>query len=832
METLPIEASLPALRDALARHNTAILEAPPGAGKTTRVPLALVDEPWLAGRRILMLEPRRLAARSACARMADELNESPGQTVGYRVRFEQRVGATTRVEVLTEGILTRRLQDDPELIGVGMVIFDEFHERSLQADLGLALCREIQAALRPDLRLLLMSATLDGGALATALGDPPRIASQGRLHPVSIQYHPTPDRDWLSHLIRQVIRALGEHPGDLLAFLPGGAEIRRAAGALTEALSGDHRVLTLYGDLPLTAQQAAICPDPDGHRRIVLATPIAETSLTIQGVRIVVDSGLARLPRFQARLGMTQLETRRISQDAADQRTGRAGRLDSGLCLRLWRPEERLAATRTPEIRETDLAPLALELARWGVEAQQLDWLDPPPEGALQQARDLLTELHALDTQGRISPVGQAMATLPGHPRLAHMLWQARALGLESLGCELAAILEDRDPLRSDPTAGVDLLARLNLLEATPTVGVDGPSLKRLRRTRDQWQRTVSRLPPVQVQAPWTASREAAVGLLLALAYPDRIAQRRGNDPHGYRLANGRGARLPEHDPLAGRNWLVAAHLDAGDGESRIFLAAAVDPDHLEKALDYRIHTQERVSWEPRLQAVLARRERRLGSLVLEGQDLPQPDPAAVVTALLQGIRQMGLDCLPWTAKLHQWRARVQSLKCWCQEQPWPDLGEPALLSGLEQWLAPHLHGLSRREHLQGLDLGEALRGLLPWPLPRQLDELAPTQLEVPSGSRITLRYQEDGGLPVLSVRLQELFGLRESPRVANGRVPVLMEILSPAQRPIQLTRDLTSFWENTYPEVRKELKGRYPKHYWPDDPYQAIATRSVRPRQ
>jgi len=831
LSLLPIDACLPALRQALEEAPAAVLEAPPGAGKTTRVPLALLTAPWLAGQKILMLEPRRLAARSACLRMSSELGESPGQTVGYRVRFDQQVGPTTRVEVLTEGILTRRLQQDPELAGVGLVIFDEFHERSLQADLGLALCREVQQALRPALRLLLMSATLDGAAAAALLDDAPRIQSQGRLHPVEIRHCPAAGSEPLAHLTEQVFQAMATAPGDVLVFLPGGGEIRRAAALCAARAEAGLRIVPLYGDLPLSEQQAAILPDPEGRRRVVLATPIAETSLTIEGVGVVVDSGLARVPRFQPRLGMTRLVTERISQDAAEQRAGRAGRLGPGRCLRLWPETERLAPRRTPELLSADLAPLALELAQWGADAGQLAWLDPPPPAALQQARDLLQDLGALDRDGRITPRGRAMAALPGHPRLAHMLLRARQLGLAALGCELAALLEERDPLRAEPGAGADLSARLALL-AGQRHGSDRSVLKRLRQASAQWRQALARQTSDTHARPWRGDRTAAPGLLLALAYPDRIAQRRPRDRHRYLLANGRGARLAEDDPLAGSDWLVAAHVEAGEQESRIFLAARVAREDLERELDYRITNVAQVRWDPQAQAVSARQERRLGSLCLDGVELTDPDPQALRAALCEGLRQLGLESLPWTPRLRQWQARVESLRQWCPALEFPRLDDGWLTDNLETWLGPFLDGIGRRSHLSRVALAPALQALLPWPLPARLDSLTPGHWVVPSGSRVALRYHPDASPPVLAVRLQELFGLIETPQVAEGRMPVLLELLSPAHRPIQRTRDLESFWANTYPEVRRELKGRYPKHYWPEDPFQATAIRGVRPRQ
>lgn len=822
---LPIEEVLPELQAALSGAQTVVLEAPPGAGKTTRVPLALLHQPWLEKQSILMLEPRRLAARNAALRMAHSLGEHAGDTVGYRVRFAHRVSRHTRIEVLTEGILSRRLQHDPALEGVGLVIFDEFHERSLHADLGLALCRDVQAALRPELRLLLMSATLDSDTLAQHLGDVPQVRSAGRPYPVTIEYQPPGRQDWLSHLVQTLRRIQPQTTGDILVFLPGRGEIRRVHEALGH-LPGT-RILHLYGEQALSEQQAAMTPDPEGLQRLILATPIAETSLTIEGVTTVVDSGFGRSPQFQPRLGMTRLQTQRISQDAADQRAGRAGRLGAGHCLRLWPKEETLAPQRQPEILAADLAPLALELAHWGADAAQLAWLDPPPPAALQQAQDLLRQLQALDDKGRITATGQAMAQLPGHPRLAHMLLRAQALGLEALGGDLAALLEARDPLRRGAADSTDIHRRLALLDADTGHRAD---TQQLRKASAQWRKALAQVAPTSPVSPWQGHPHDAPGLLLALAYPDRIAQRRG--ANRYKLSHGRGARLAADDPLGTHEWIVAAHVDAGTQEAKIFLAAGVQVDDLRRELASQLVHQQQIFWEPRSRSVVARQVCLLGALALESQDLPNPDPEHLRQALLQGIQQAGLNCLPWTDTLRQWQARVQSLRHWCPDMPWPAVDDSHLSSTLADWLGPYLSGMRRLEALQNLDLGGALQSLLPWPLPRELDTLAPRQLSIPSGSKITLRYRSDGQVPILAARLQELFGLHDTPRIAGGRVAVLVEILSPARRPLQLTGDLASFWSQTYAEVRREMRGRYPKHYWPENPFEAQAIQGVRPRK
>lgn len=831
---LPIEPVLPAIRAALRQATALVLQAPPGAGKTTRVPLALLDEPWLAGKAILLLEPRRLAARAAAAHMASLLGEPVGQTVGYRVRFDSRVSRRTRVEALTEGILTRRLQHDPALEGVGLVIFDECHERGLHADLALALCLDSQRGLRQDLRLLAMSATLDGAAVARLLGNAPIITSEGRAHPVDRHYLPR-DSDGVDPdaVVRTVLTALSRHHGDLLVFLPGGGEIRQTLCRLeAEPACAGLVLLPLYGDLPDVDQQRAIRPDPGGRRKIVLATPIAETSLTIEGVSVVVDAGWTRIPRFDPRSGLTRLETVRISADAAEQRAGRAGRLGPGVCYRLWSEatQSRLRPRRIPEILEADLAPLALELALWGVtDANTLAWLDPPPSGALAQARALLTELEALDEQGRVTPVGQDLAELPTHPRLAHLLRRGAALGWSALAADLAALLEERDPLRGEHGFGSDLTVRLDALRSFRREGRDGARrwqadpvvCARVEQAARRW-RQLLRLTSDSDAEPALAT---TVGLLLALAYPDRVARRRVSGADRYRLANGRGARLAEGDPLLNRDWLVAAQLDAGVGDGRIWLAAPVDPVDLETHLAARVRTVQEVTWDERQAAVVAHRERRLGTLALSGAPLTDVDPAWSRRAMLAGVRQLGLASLPWSRESRDWQARVLSLRHWLPEAGWPDLSDVWLTEHLDDWLEPWLDGMTRREHLQRLNLAAALHGLLDGRLRARLNELAPTHLQVPSGSRLRLRYLP-GEPPVLSVKLQELFGLADTPRIAGGRIPVTLHLLSPAQRPIQVTQDLRGFWERTYAEVRKELKGRYPKHPWPDDPWTATPTR------
>ncbi|MBF8162883.1 ATP-dependent helicase HrpB [Ectopseudomonas hydrolytica] len=844
MNALPIDALLPALRDALSARHEVVLEAPPGAGKTTRVPLALLDAPWLAGQTILMLEPRRLAARAAAERLASELGERVGETVGYRIRLDSKVGPNTRIEVVTEGILARRLQDDPALEGVGLVIFDEFHERSLDADLALALTLNGRAMFRGEgsgeapLKVLLMSATLEGERLAALLGEAPVLRSEGRMFPVDIRWGaPFQPGEWIEPRVLQTVQqALADEPGSLLVFLPGQAEIRRVAEQLGEALAGRDDILLcpLHGELDLAAQRAAIEPAPAGTRKVVLATNIAETSLTIDGVRVVVDAGLARVPRFDPASGMTRLDTQRISRASATQRAGRAGRLQPGVCYRLWSQaqHEQLSAYSGAEILAADLAGLALQLLRWGVTPQELSWLDVPPPAAYAQALDLLGRLGALDERGALNAHGQAMAELPSHPRIAHLLLRGQALGLGALACDLAALLSERDILRG---SGADLHSRLALLsgESRATRSAQG-GVQRARQLAKQFSgllkgRAVSAAVSDPEHPRW-------LGCLLAFAYPDRIAQQRRAGGADYRLANGRAAQFAEADALMKHEWLVVADLGSRQGqrEERIYLAADLDPALFERELAEQVTTLEVLDWDEREGVLRAERQRKVGELVLERQALAALDEDTRSRALVGLVRRKGLELLPWTPELRQWQARVALLRELDLQQQgqseWPDLSDAALLTSLEQWLTPFLGKVNRLSHFANLDLPAILQTLLPWPLPQRLDELAPRTLSVPSGSRIAIDYTENP--PVLAVRLQELFGLAATPRIAGGRLGLKLHLLSPARRPVQVTQDLASFWANTYLEVKKDLKGRYPKHYWPDDPLIAEPTARAKPRK
>ena len=845
---LPIHEILPRLRRELAHSRAVVLSAPPGSGKTTVAPLALLAEPWLTGRTILLLEPRRLAARLAATFMARQLGEEVGQTVGYRVRFEAKVSPATRVEVVTEGVLTRRIQADPELTGVGLIIFDEFHERSLQADLALALCRDVMTGLRNDLKLLIMSATLDTGAVSRLLGNAPVVMGKGQSYPVGVEYcragqllQPFP-REIARQVAAAIHRALAEQPGDILAFLPGGAEIRYTQAMLSAGLvPGEIAIHPLYGDLSLAAQTAAVQPDPKGRRRIILATPIAETSVTIEGIHTVVDSGWKRSPQFDPNSGLSRLTTQRLSRASATQRTGRAGRLGPGYCYRLWSlgEEHGLKPFDPPEILTADLSQLVLDLARWGVHAPEaLSWLDPPPSGHFAQAQAVLLALGALDQQGRITPLGRKMAELPAHPRLGLMLLSAAEHGATSLSlaCDLAALLSERD-ISKGRERSADIEDRLHALAvfrsegsaAAKALEADTDGCRRVTQTSRQLREHLEK--PARHREGKTAKPTASPGELLALAFPDRIAQRRVAGQGQYKLTSGRGAVLPAHDRLSAHEYLAVAELDAGKTEGRIFLAAPLSKQALISLFSGRLQRKERVYWEEQSRTVRAQRLLLLDALVLEEAPLTRPSSEAVQAALLAGLRSLGLAALPWSDKARELQARMESMRLWQPEADWPDLSDDSLLQSLEQWLSPWLTGMRSAEQLKKLDLAAILAARLDWRQQNRLDREAPTHLTVPSGSRVRLRYTP-GEPPVLAVRLQEMFGLADTPRVCHNTVPVLLHLLSPAQRPMQITQDLRGFWEGAYHEVKKELRGRYPKHHWPDDPWQAQPTSRIKPRK
>jgi ATP-dependent helicase HrpB len=837
------------LRPALAAHRDAVLTAPPGTGKSTLVPLALLEEPWLRGRRILLLEPRRVAARAIARRMAWLRGEQVGATVGYRMRLDTRVSRDTRIEVITEGVLTRMLQSDPELGGIGCVIFDEFHERSLQADLGLALCLDARSALEADYRVLVMSATLDGARVASLLDDAPVVDVPGRAFPVAIHYagRGAPllpgGADSPERLVAQTVRrALAESSGDVLVFLPGVGEIRRVQGLLSDLAGPRLQLLPLYGDLAAQEQDAALNPPPAGVRRIVLATNIAETSVTIPGVTVVVDAGLARRSRFDPVTGMNRLEVTRISRAAAEQRAGRAGRTAPGSCYRLWSEgaHASLAAFTAAEITEADLAPLALDLALWGsADAARLAWLDAPPAPMLAQARELLQRLEALDAGGTITPLGREMAGLPLHPRLAHMVLAARSRGALPLAAELAALLSERDLLRGggaqrDP----DVRTRLEMLRKDAGAQrVEPATRQRMQRNAAQFAQLAAgaREGTRVARAAGAAAAASPVspGMLLALAFPDRIGRRRAEAAGRYLLANGRGAAFAAATGLGAQEYIVAVELDDRDREARIDLAAPLERAELEALFAAQFITSGQVEWDERAGAVLAHRTRRFGALLIEDKPLPSVPPEQAAAAMLAGVRQLGLVALPWDDATANLRSRLEFARRLpgVPHGPWPASDDETLLRELDQWLPPWLEGMSRREHLARLPLAEALLARLSGPQRRSLDELAPRELAVPSGSRIRIDYAGDGG-PAIEVRLQEVFGLAATPRIGGGTVPVTMRLLSPARRPVQITRDLGGFWKSSYAEVRKQMRGRYPRHDWPEDPLAAVPTRGARRRK
>ncbi|MBL0740188.1 ATP-dependent helicase HrpB [Chryseolinea lacunae] len=818
----PVQEIVPQLKEALLHHRVVILQAPPGAGKSTVLPLMLLDEPWLQGNKMIMLEPRKLAARSVAHRMASLRNEDAGETIGYRVRFESVVSGRTRCEVVTEGILTRMLQNDNALEGVNLVIFDEFHERSLHADLALALCLQAQNVLRDDLRILIMSATLDGEKISSLLGNAPIITSLGRQYPVSLRYA-APDKDtYLAPATARVIRkALTEQQGDILTFLPGTADIHRVA-ELLETENSDVSINPLYGDLPFKKQQEAITPHPQGKRKVVLATSIAETSLTIEGITTVVDSGYARVPKFDPRSGLTRLETIRVTRDAADQRSGRAGRLGPGIAYRMW-PEtlhHTLQPHRQPEILEADLAPLMLELANWGVQnINELTWITPPPAGAINQAKELLQQLGA--TVGNvITARGREMLRLPTHPRIAHMLLEGGTL--TALATDIAALLEERDPMAK--TAGADVSLRVEVLRkwrAGERVNADRQSLERVERVALSWRKIF------KIAADNAMPIDSDVGRLLAEAYPERIARQMEKSGVRYKLANGRVVRLPDHDPLMRETWLAVAQLDSGTGEGKIFLAAPLD----EEDLVHRAEEKEVVSWNAEKGMITAVLERRIGNALLATRPLTNVSEALRIKILCEAVQAEGLKMLPWEETHDAWQARVMSLRTWRPDDGWPDVSAEHLLQTTDEWLAPYLQNVTRRQDFNKLPLDQILAGLIPWNLNSRLDVLAPPKLSVPSGSMIKLHYASDGRPPFIEVRLQEVFGLQETPAVNEGRNKIILHLLSPGYKPVQVTQDLKSFWQTTYHEVRKEMRMRYPRHHWPEDPWTAEAVRGAKRR-
>jgi ATP-dependent helicase HrpB len=819
----PVLEILGELKTTLEARSIVILQAPPGAGKSTILPINLLEEPWLSGRKIVMLEPRRLAAKAVATRMASLRNEETGDTVGYSVRFESKVSPRTRLHVVTEGILTRMIQSDNSLEDVGMIIFDEFHERSLQADLALAMSLQVQEMLRPDLKILIMSATLDSEQLSAQL-KAPVITSLGKQFNVERRYlNIDPDAHIHTRVAKAIVKAIAEATGDILVFLPGAGEILRTQQLLEEANVGA-RVHLLYGDLPFKQQQETLTPDSAGGRKIILATSIAETSLTIEGIKVVIDSGYSRVPRYDVRSGLTRLETVRVTRDSAEQRAGRAGRLGPGICYRLW-PEavqHHLQPSRKPEIEEADLAPLMLELFQWGIKrVNDLGWITPPPPGAVNQATELLEQLGAVENRA-ITPRGKEMLRLPTHPRMAHMLLVAKEIdqNLIALAADVAAILEERDPMRD---GGADLSLRVEVLRkyrGGERTAADRNVLDRIERLAMAWRKQFGVKPANGIVA------DDQVGELVAAAYPERIARQEGKHSERFKLAGGRIVRLPANDALTREPWLAVAHLDGGSGEGKIFLAAPLNESDLVKLAT----EHENVRWDNERGMVVGSLDKRVGNLVLSSKPLAKIDHERRIGILCDVIRESGLRILGWDDEQLQWQARVMSLRKW-RGNEWPDVSDEQLLNTLETWLSPYLENVSKQSDLAKLELNTILPSTLEWEQQRKLDQLAPSRIEVPSGSMIRVSYSNDGGDPVMEVRLQELFGLPETPTVNDGRVKVLIHLLSPGYKPVQVTKDLRSFWENTYHEVKKELHRRYPKHSWPEDPWTAKAVRGARKR-
>jgi len=815
---LPIKDIIPEVKAQLNENNTLIITAPPGAGKSTLLPLALMTEPWLDGKKILMLEPRRLAARTIASRKASLLGEDVGQTVGFRIRFENKVSQHTKIEVVTEGILTRMIQSDNSLEGIGMVIFDEFHERSIHADVALALCREAQLVLRPDLRILIMSATLDMPQL-TKLLNAPTVVSKGKQFPVKIEYSGEMDLMMLPEMAaRTVIKAVKKSEGDTLVFLPGQGEIKKCEEILRKELR-DFAIHPLYGQLPQGKQYAAIMPDKKGKRKVVLATNIAETSLTIEGIKIVVDSGFGRTSKFDPKSGLSRLETVQITKDSADQRTGRAGRLSPGVCYRMWSKatQDRLTDHRIPEILEVDLANLVLDMAQWGVvDISQLTWLTPPPKGTLSQASDTLHELNALEN-GRMTAHGKKIHQLPCHPRIAHMLLMAAEDDRLTLATDIAPLLEERDPLGKE--AGIDINVRIETLRRHRKENRLGRRLGRIEKIASSYRKLFGSEVNNEPFDPYDT------GVLLAHAYPERIACARPGNNAQFQLSNGKLAMAGHRDDLAHEPWLAIAHVDARDGMGKIFMAAPLNP----KDLAPLVKEKEVITWDTKKGGLIASKDLRIGNIVLQSKPMPTPDEAHLVKAISEAIKSEGGHLLNFDEEVTQWQNRILSLRKWKPGDRWSDVSTTTLLITNQEWLGPYLNKVRKPEDLKKINLMKVLQSRLDWDKQEALERLAPAKIDVPSGSKIKLQYFSDGAPPVLAVRLQEVFGLTDTPIINDGKTVVLMHLLSPGYKPVQVTADLRSFWSNTYFEVKKELKRRYPKHAWPDDPWKEEAVRGVK---
>jgi ATP-dependent helicase HrpB len=818
---LPVADIINEVKNHLNNSNTLIVNAPPGAGKSTLLPLTLIEETWLARKKIIMLEPRRLAAKSIASRMAELWGDKVGETIGYRIRFENRISTQTKIEVVTEGILTRMLHTDNALENVGLVIFDEFHERSLFADVALALCREAQQILRPDLRIMVMSATLNMPQL-TALLNCPVAVSEGKQYPVEIKYVGEQDPFLLPETTSQIIvKAVNENPGDVLVFLPGEGEIRKCAELLKGKLL-DFAIHPLYGQLPQREQYAAIMPNKNGKRKVVLATSIAETSLTIEGVKIVIDTGFARVSKFDPKSGLSRLETVSITKDSADQRAGRAGRLSPGVCYRMWTKatHERLTEHRTPEIMEADLAALVLDMAKWGIgNIENLTWLTSPPKAAVSQAEEVLTNLNALDANKRITEHGKEIHQLPCHPRIAHMLLKAKQDNAIALATDIAAILEERDPLPKD--SGIDINLRIEALRRGRKNNSLGNRFSRIEKVAESYRKMLNQ----EVENEPVDDFET--GLLLAYTYPERIAFARPGNNAQFQLANGKIATAGHRDNLANEPWLAVAHIDTRDGLGKIFMASPLNP----KDLLPMVKEREVITWDTRKGGLIATKDLRIGSIVLQSKPLPAPSAEHLVNAICNAIKTEGETLLNLDETYVQLQNRILSLRKWNGNE-WPDVTTHNLLQTNNEWLAPYLTQVKKPEDLKKINIDEALKNHLSWELQQALDSLAPSKINVPSGSNIAIEYLANGDSPILSVRLQEVFGMADTPTVNNGKIKLVMHLLSPGFKPVQVTSDLKSFWNNTYFEVKKELKRRYPKHAWPDDPWTEKAVAKGGPRR
>ncbi len=818
---LPVKDVIPQIQKELSNSNTLIVKAPPGAGKSTLLPLALMNSAWLKGKKILMLEPRRLAAKTIASRMADLLGEKVGESIGYRIRFESKISSQTKVEVLTEGILTRMIHDDNALENVGLVIFDEFHERSIHADVAMALCRETQDVLRPDLRILVMSATLDMPELSTLLKSP-IVESLGRAYPVDIKYVGDSDIRLLPELAARTIKmALDKHLGDVLVFLPGQGEIKNCEELLRQSLD-EIMIHPLYGQLPYNQQHSAIMPNKDGKRKVVLATNIAETSLTIEGVKVVIDSGFERSARFNPNTGLSRLETLKIAKDSADQRAGRAGRLSAGTCYRMWTiaTQSRLDEQGKPEIEQADLTSLVLDMAQWGiVDAEELSWVTPPPKGNVAKATTLLHELDAME-DGKITEHGKRLHRLPTHPRIAHMLIKAQETGDLALATDVAPLLEERDPLTAE--AGININLRIEALRRYRRDKAGGKRLGQIEKVAAQYRKMF------KLEINNSIFDDYETGILLAYAYPERIACARPGNNAQFQMANGQLAAAGHRDDIAGEAWLAVAHVNDREGMGKIFMASPLNPEDLMPLL----RTKEVISWNTKKGGLITTEDMRIGSIVLKSKPLSNPDESLVLKAICTAIKKEGASLLNWDDEVEQWQNRVLSLRKWCPNDGFPDLSTNTLLQTNEEWLAPYLNNVNKPEDLKKINLKEVLKYSLESSLQQKLTTLTPAKIEVPSGSSIKLDYQVNGTDPVLAVRLQECFGMTETPKVNKGRVNVLMHLLSPGFKVVQITSDITSFWDNAYFEVRKDLRNQYKRHFWPENPWEEEAIKGSRKRR